>query len=217
MNIEEDSLHSYLDGKYSDELLTILDFFSVEPKTFLCIGAQDGLDHTHLLLRQGWTGIYCEPNPLICDELFRNVAPYKDKVTIVNSAVMNKSGLQKFYVCTNISAISSLQETWTAHTMPGLLEMQDPNIPTDPVIQEVITNVISARDLIEFVGTDIDFISIDAEGSDPDIVKNMPWEILDKCKMVFIEYYTDEVHKFMLQHSFTLLKTSNLQNSIYIK
>jgi FkbM family methyltransferase len=188
LTIEDLPLYTRIYEKHLEELLVITNFFGPDPKKFLCIGAQDGLDHTHLLLKGGWSGIYCEPNPIVCSELITNTEVYKDKVTIINGAVMGKSGLQTFYLCKNITAISSFQESWTDHTMPDLLK-KFPELPSEPEIQEILTNTISAQDLINHLGTDIDFISIDAEGSDPEIIMNMPWGILDKCKMAFIEYY----------------------------
>jgi FkbM family methyltransferase len=198
----------YNEYRYEEHQI-IVDYFGDISGRFLCIGAGVGHDHLHPLLESDWTGVYCEPNPVDCASLLLAVAKFKDKVTIVNSAVTDKSGLAIFYRCVNGVGVSSLD--------PDHAESNKATIP-NPTIQKIIVNTIAANKLIEFIGKDFNLISIDAEGSDSKIVKSIPWEELKQCQMIFVEQIDPDAHRILINNNFVLHtnSTSN-HNRIYTK
>jgi FkbM family methyltransferase len=192
-----------------EEHQIIVDYFGDISGRFLCIGGGAGLDHLEPLLESNWTGVYCEPNPVDCASLLLAVAQFKDKVTIVNSAVTDKSGLAIFYRCVDSVGVSSLD--------PDHAERNKAMVP-NPTIQKIIVNTIAANKLIEFIGKNFNLISIDAEGSDSKIVKSMPWEELKQCQMIFVEHIDQDAHQILINNNFVVYINSTVNhNRIYTK
>jgi len=167
----------------------LLEHFKGTKGKFLGIGAHVGLDWGFPLLEQGWTGVYCEPDPYNCSALLKNIEKYKDQVTVVNSAVMPLSGLRPFYLSYNSSFLSSMDPTHLTEAVSYNSEWDN-----DPKIIPLLTNAISFQNLIDYVGNDFDLIVIDAEGYDIEIAQSVDWSQFKKCTMVSLEHGYPEVY-----------------------
>ena len=195
--------------RYTEEACLINNYFDGNQFCFLCIGSSNGVDHLYPLLTQGWQGIYCEPAPVECSKLIEITEPFVNQVTIINSAVMSKSGLATMYICTNGLGTSSLHRS---HAEGNKLLVPNPDI------RKIIVNTINAEDLINFTGTNITLISIDAEGSDSEIIRSMPWKQLNQCRMVFVESLTPKAEKVLLKNNFVLYVGATANgNIIYVR
>jgi FkbM family methyltransferase len=187
----------------------ITDYFNGIAFCFLCIGSSDGNDHLFPLLSQGWQGIYCEPAPMECSELIVKTAPFKDQVTIINSAILHTSGLAPMYICTNGIGTSSLHKSHADSNR---------QVVPNPDIRKIVVNTLKSEDLISFIGNNLALISIDAEGSDSDIIRSLPWKELNQCRMVFVETLTPKAEKVLRKNNFVLHVESTVNsNKIYVR
>jgi FkbM family methyltransferase len=185
---------------------------------FLGIGAHIGNDWSLPLLDQGWTGVYCEPDPFACAELIKNTEKYQSQISIVNSAVMATSGLRQFYLSLNSSFLSSMRSDW----MEKLLSIKyNKHWDQNPRKLSITTNAISFQELLNYVGKDFDLIVIDTEGSDAEIIASIDWKQLTNCKMICFEQefaelepYADIIKQLHDQGPFVMTDQSSC-NSIY--
>ena len=160
-----------MDYSQNNEQDYILEYFNGVKGRFLDIGANDGknLSNTAALADAGWSGVMVEPSP---KTYIRCVYNYKDNpnVKCYNYAIADKAGAVKFYEATD-TLVSSMNEenvkTW--------------NVPYTEINVQCLTYEL----LIYEIGDSFDFISIDAEGCDWDILKQID---LSKVKMICVEH-----------------------------
>lgn len=151
---------------------------SIQNGNFLDIGAHDGesLSNTRALALSGWSGTLVEPNPNI---FLRLVGLYGQdpKITLINAAMSDKSGLARFFYDGSHYQYSS-----------SIAENVKELFPDTPFTASYLVNAISPKDL---QGQKFDFVSIDTEGYDLPILVALR-EMLDETTLVCIEYnYTD--------------------------
>lgn len=137
----------------NNEEQIIQDYFGDFIGTFLDIGANDGktLSNTARLVELGWSGIMVEPSPATYKKCKYT---YKDNLSVLvyNYAVSDKIGIVDFYE-TSDTLVSSMKEE----------NAKQWNIPYEKIqVQSVPYQFGSA-----------DFISIDAEGMDLVILKQI--------------------------------------------
>lgn len=126
----------------------VLDFFKGFTGTFLDIGAFDGItnSNTRALLELGWKGVLIEPDPEAFIKLRQNC--YGHPVHCICSAVASGNGLKKLYGSNQRASLikSSEDSIWVSTT--------------------------DSYDLFDEFGN-CDFLSVDAEGSDFEILESM--------------------------------------------
>ena len=159
----------------NDEQETILKELSHIPNgNFLDIGAHDGesLSNTRALALSGWSGTLVEPNPNLFLRLIERYG-HDPKITLINAAMSDKSGLTKFYYDKDGCQYSSS----IAENIKKLFPANDYSI-------SYLVNSIPPKDLnVE----NFDFVSIDAEGSDLAILRAFRGS-LKKTQLICIEY-----------------------------
>lgn len=155
----------------NNEQQYILDYFKDVKGIFLDIGANDGktLSNTAALADIGWSGVMIEPSPKTYIQCVYN---YKENrnIKVYNYAISDKAGAVKFYEATD-TLLSSMSEeqvkTW--------------NIPYEVINVQCLTYFLFNREVLG----DFDFISIDAEGMDLVILKQID---LTNTKMICVEH-----------------------------
>jgi FkbM family methyltransferase len=173
-------------SQYSQDL-DVLNLYSNKTEgTFIEIGASDGktLSNTYLLEQLGWKGICVEPIP----EQFELLQKNRTSIN-VNKAVYNVSGQDiKFTV-----APDSLYSGITS------------KIDKFPHVKDTGTTIsvktISLNDLISESGlpTFIDYLSIDTEGSEYEILKSLD----------FSKYKFGTIH---VEHNFIMPKREQISS-----
>ncbi len=161
---------------------------------FLEIGACDGfyLSNTLALEKYGWKGIISEPSPIWDDKI------KKRKCIISKKAVFNQSGLKlKFEDVKKYPELSGLKENLD----------KDNNHHLRSETNTIEVETISLNDLLEqnTSNKNIDYISIDTEGSEYEILKNFDF------KKYNVEIFTIE-HNFIEEKRkaiFDLLTSNN--------
>jgi FkbM family methyltransferase len=135
----------------------ILEFFAKEKAGFFIdIGAGDGFNGSNVraLWEKGWMGMFIEPNKIAFKQLLE-VYGSGERAILVHAAICTANGPVKFYEHPT-SGWSSLEpclgdpKDYHAHTVLGL-RLESLNIPWK-----------------------IDFLSIDAEGKDLEILETLP-------------------------------------------
>jgi FkbM family methyltransferase len=152
----------------NNEEQIITDYFGKFVGTFLDIGANDGLNlsNTARLVELGWSGVMVEP---VYGAWFECKARYKEnkRIAVLHNAISDKVGVINFYECED-SLLSSTSET----------QVKSWNVPYNITTTDSITfDMLPKREY--------DFISIDAEGMDLIILKQID---LKDVKMICIEH-----------------------------
>ena len=193
-------------GKDADSKI-VLDFFKDNTSgKFLCIGANNGLDVTNKLLKLGWHGVYCEPDPYACTELLENTKEFVSQVTIFNVAITADSNIQKFYVSIGNSFISSIKPGWA----------ENQTIFKNTPIRSIIINTVGFKNLLDFLDTKFDYIQIDVEGLDAEIISSIDWSLVVGCKMICTESGPTVFKQLYKQNKFMITDVTDT-NSFYIK
>ena len=162
----------------NDEQDVITAYFGSNLGNFLDIGAYDGvkLSNTRALLEQGWTGTLVEPSPIIFSQLMANTADYADKVTLVNAAVITTESEPIAFYDSLGDAISTTDPQhlvkWKSH----------------PFWRSFFVMPIRSQQFCMKFGFDYDFVSIDVEGQNYNLVRSLPLANFDKMRMICIEY-----------------------------
>jgi FkbM family methyltransferase len=151
----------------NDEEKVILEYFADFPEgRFLDIGAYDGvtLSNTRALARAGWTGVLVEPSPFAFVSLAQL---YKDQpdITLVNAAITLKHQFQLIH-CSPLAPLSTLEKSAFQTQAKNTPSWIDFYLPT-----------LSVENLLGLIGPDIDFLSLDTEGSSADLLS----PILERC------------------------------------
>jgi FkbM family methyltransferase len=192
----------------------ILKYFGEHKGTFLDIGSNDGitLSNTRALAELGWCGVLVEPAPIA----FRKLKSLYES---------EKKGCFYLYNC----AIGNNNGTAVLHDSGSLLKKGDTSLVSTLVpsekkrfesvltYEEVEVKVYRWKTFFNRLTIKkFDFVSIDCEGLDLDILKQMDIDALE-IKVFCIEWngnqkIKDEIDKIMI--SFKVIYTSG-ENLIY--
>ena len=169
---------------------------------FLEIGANDGEPHNNDepfwgLVEKNWSGVYCEPNPIACAQLVKNVMPYGDKIKIVNGALDADAGLKTFYLSVDSKGPSS-----SFH--PEWMKQQTYHKPNDRQYP-IITNSFTLENLLDNVGYDFDAMSIDIETYDIEpILGDFNFSKLNNCKLIMLEVCSKKITQSLLNLGYSI-------------
>jgi len=168
-------------SQYREEYF-LEEFFKGKENGFLVdVGAADGLLYSnsrHLLLNKKWRGILIEPHPFFFSNLV-NLYQNNTNVKLLNIAAFKTEGTMPFYICGDSPAgqCSTLSEDFKEKVISRYSTPYDKtiNIETKP-LKNILENV-----------EHIDFLSIDCEGVDLDVVCSNDWDNI-RPSLVCIEH-----------------------------
>jgi len=161
----------------------ILKYFEEKEGTFLDIGAYDGigLSNTRALADKGWKGICLEPSPSIFEKLKENCQQFGHKVLCCNIGIGQKTGKVKFW--DNANAVGTCVEIETKRWV-------------DETFTETEVNLVTWEEFYEENPFFFEFISIDTEGLDYDILTQIDLDATG-TEMVCIEFNGKEEDKYI--------------------
>ena len=173
-------------NKYSqnNEQEIILQHFGDRIGRFLDIGAFTGPDLSNVwaLLETGWSGVLVEPDPFNLVKLIEHARPFCKQATIVCAGLGPRRELIRL----------RMDETegrrWASSFVP-----HNPGVVV-PSHDQVMVPVLPISDILSL--GPFDFISIDAEWMDFDILKSLTHQDLDGCRMIIIETGGEERQLF---------------------
>lgn len=177
----------------NNEQVIILDYFAlngIKKGSFLDLGAYDGvnLSNTRALAMSGWRGVMVEPHPAIFADLRKNYNVYSNDVLLVEAAVGITNGTFKLHA--NPSYYSTLIESET-NRWKGVETFEVIDCPVITFVQLALLSKDLGYEPFTF-----DFISIDCEGMDYAILKQMNLEELG-CKLICVETNGIETQKYI--------------------
>ena len=148
----------------------VSEHFTDRTGRFLCVGTGAGKDQTLQLLENGWTGVYCEPDPRSFKQLTDTVEPHKDRVTLINAAVSPRAGLAPFNLASQTQH-SSLIDSWAQRH-------------GDTNVDRIQVNCVTLKQLLT---QKFDYIQTDTEGLDVAIISSVDWTKVPSCEMICTE------------------------------
>jgi FkbM family methyltransferase len=161
---------------------------------FVEFGAADGVNISNTFLLEkdyGWSGILCEPARVYKDRLSAN-----RKCTIVDKCVYSKSGdIISFFESENeeLSTISSYKES----DLHSVSRINGLTYDVETISLSDLLNNFSAPDII-------DYLSMDTEGSEFDIIKE--YDFSRHINIITVEHnYSsnrEKINKFLEEKNF---------------
>lgn len=177
MSVDHDAINIMY--SQNDEERFIVEFFAGAKGRFLDIGAFDGvsLSNTRRLLELGWLGVLVEPNPISFCKLMVNCASYHGQVKLVLAAIASgEQGLSRLH-------IDEIPDRgWSCTVNTDLFLSGSVREPSPLEVQVSVLNIFNLESFGPF-----DFICIDAEWEDFEILRQMAKPMLNLCKLLCIE------------------------------
>lgn len=180
------------DYSQNGEQKIILNYFKEFKGTVLDIGANDGitLSNSYALIQNGWNGVLVEP----CEKVYDKIASvHKGKDFIgVNAAISNKDGDTEFFESgTHLhNGDHSLLSTLKPSEMGRWVGTGTDFMPT--TVRSITFETLLQETKVKF----FDFITIDAEGFDYEILSQINLNKVE-CKMLCIETNSIQDSKFI--------------------
>jgi len=145
----------------NDEENKIVEYFKGKVGRFLDIGAYDGkmLSNTLRLAELGWSGVCVEPSP-IPFSLLKVVHKDNQSIRCVNALIGQVSGMVDFYDTAG-DAVSTTDLFHKAKWEKG----------SHVKFSKVQAMSITAKDLLDQVGKEYDFVNIDTENTNLETLK----------------------------------------------
>jgi FkbM family methyltransferase len=190
----------------------ILNYFQSHKGTFIDLGANDGItfSNTRALAEAGWSGVLIDASPKAFQKLQEN---YKNKIDfhLYNIAIGMTNGIAKFHESGSLIGTDdvALVSTFHQHEMDRFKSA----VQYEEIEAKCLTwSAFLAGCPIK----DFDFISMDIEGNEMDV---LPFMDLANTKMICIEYNGNEelkrdYEKYLF--GFNLIYTSG-ENLIYAR
>ena len=196
----------------NNEEQIIINYFKDFKGHLLDIGANDGvtLSNSRKLIELGWSADLVEPAPIPFKQL-EELYKENNKVKLHNCAISDFTGLTSFYVSgehlgngdTDLLSTLSLKDKqkWESTTEYKTIEVQ----------------ALTFKDF-NTLNTKYDFINIDVEGLDVQVLKQLDLNELE-CKCLCIEHngtHLNAINEEMSKYNFKVIG-QNLENIIYAK
>ncbi len=194
--------NNYFSQYNQDKFLNEVVFYNKKNGFFIDIGAHDGISYSNSLFFEkfnNWNGICVEPNPSVFSKLILNRTAIN-----LNVCIGNENKKVKF---TQIEGFSEM--------LSGITEKYDEKhiqrIHNDLLVNggkksEIEVNMVSLDTIDGLKNKKIDFISIDTEGNEFDIVSSINFDMLVVKSLVIENNYNDiRINKYLNSQGFKLI------------
>ena len=176
---------------------------------FVDVGAYDGVELSntyHMEKELGWTGLAVEPHPAVFDELRRNRT-----CTLFHGCVGAANGTVRFRAVEGAaSAMSGIEDAYNDRT---LRRIERSGKHSDFIDVESVT----LKDLLRRFGIDhVDFLSIDTEGSEYEILEAFDFSVPIRAITVENNMHTVPIRRLLERHGFALKATIEC-DSVYLR
>jgi FkbM family methyltransferase len=183
----------------------LLDFLP-DQGLFLEAGANDGILQSntfYLEKSKKWTGILIEPIP----SLFKVLSKTRSGCICLNVALVgdNNPGFIKLFNNDLMSSINDLDESYRHHV----------KVKNEPRIIYCKTKTVSSI-MKDFNLTKIDFVSLDVEGSEIQILEDLITNNLN-IPFLLVETNNFELVNSLIMHNYSLLKKITFHDYLFLK
>lgn len=152
---------------------------------FIQVGSNNGITAdpiSRFITRKEWRGVLIEPVPYLFNELKKNYSNYNHRLIFENSAIANVNGNLKFYRLEKSEQedLPFWYDQLGSFNKDVVLKHRDSVPNFDRLFIEDTVNAITFEDLIKKHSIKkVDFIQIDTEGYDYEILKLIPFSFLN--------------------------------------
>jgi FkbM family methyltransferase len=157
-------------------VLGIINALNLKKFSWIDIGAHHPLyfSNTALFYKKGFRGINIEADPALIQEFYRK----RPQDINLNVLISNKSTKQKFYIIDPSTLSTSSKEEALRLEKLG-----------HKIKKEIEINSMTVSEILDKYNNGMfpDFLSIDAEGYDFEIIKTIKWETTNIPKIICIE------------------------------
>lgn len=195
------------------EDLLLDEFFQFKSSGFyIDIGAYHPVNYsnTFKFYLKGWKGINIDPNKEIM-RLFEKVRPLDYNL---NLAISNQEGEFTYYMNDKDPSMNTISEDFATQAFKnyGIITKEKRQVKV-----ETLENLIKDLNL---ENTIIDFLSVDVEGHDLEVLQSNNWDIV-RPKVILVEIhsniediYNSEIYIFLKQKGYKLLSYTHLNDYI---
>lgn len=166
----------------NNETRVAIDYFKGKICTMLDIGANNGFDlsNSYDLIKQGWECICVEPSSVFKE--LKKLHKDNDKVYLHNVALGSASGKLKFF-----ESGAHIPNGKDKALVSTAVEREMNRWP-DVEFKEIEVDVIPVSDLLRvYEGKKIDYVSLDVEGMDLEILKQINLTAIG-CDLLCVEW-----------------------------
>ena len=206
------------DYSQNSEQKIILAYFGNARGTVLDIGANDGvlLSNSRALIELGWSAVLVEPAAEAHRKLVLNNANavFSDRVKLVQAAITTQDGPLDFYSSGTHLKKGDTDLLSTTHPEEIARWKKSGEVFTKTVVRGITFDTLMRETGVRHY----DFISIDAEGADLDILRQIDLTAVG-CRMLCVEVNARgdaEFTAYAKRHGMRL-HHSNHENRIYVK
>lgn len=182
--MKENYFSQYKQDKFLNEVV----FFNKKNGFFIDIGAHDGISFSNSLFFErfnGWKGICVEPNPSVFNKLVSNRKSINLNVCIGSENKKVKFTQIEGY-CEMLSGITEKYDNRHVERINNDIQIKGGKKT------EIEVDMIPLNGIDELKNKKIDFISIDTEGNEFDIVNSINFDLLDVKSLVIENNYKDD-------------------------
>lgn len=195
-------MNNYVSQFQQDKFLDRVVFDQKDKGFFIDIGAHDGVTISNTLYfekKKNWDGICIEPNPNVFDKLRQN-----RKSQNLNVCIGNGNRTVKF---TKIEGYSEMLSGISDSYDQRHLERINHEIAAKGGTKtEIDVAMITLDSIDNLKGQNIDFISIDTEGNEFDIVKSINFDALQISALVIENNYNDDrIRNYLQDFGYSLI------------
>jgi len=186
-------------SQYGEDIF-VLQYFNGQPGFYLDAGANHPfrISNTYLLYLNGWRGITIEPLP----RLFEKHRRYRPNDLHFNVGLGSHEGLMPFYELTP-NVLSTFDEQLASEFIQANHAVLDSR-------KEIPVRTIASLQNELNIGKRVDFLSVDCEGRDLDVLRGVDWSI-PKPKLLAVETAHEavggEIGGFLLERGYRVLTT----------
>lgn len=170
-------------SQYGQDKYVLNELFSKQGEGFFIdIGANDGVtfSNTYVMERKGWKGIAIEPNPVVFEKLAK-----ERHCHLENACIALEKGTSRFRKISGPSEmLSGIVDTYNEKHLERIdRELKE----RGGDFQDIEVPALTFSDLLEkYQVKQIDFLSIDIEGGELDVISNIDFNAID-VKVIAIE------------------------------
>lgn len=148
---------------------------------FVEIGAYDPFtfSNTRRLVELGWAGVYVEPASPCYKKFVNEYGEENPRIKLVNKAIGSSNGKLKFYE--SADAVSTSSDAWKTLWEKG----------SKVKFTETVVDMITGKTLFDEYGANVDFINIDTEATNVEVLNSIPVEYIKASKLVCIEHQNE--------------------------
>lgn len=170
-------------SQYGQDKYVLNEFFSKQGEGFFIdIGANDGVtfSNTYVMEQKGWKGIAIEPNPVAFEKLAK-----ERHCHLENACIAFERGTSRFRKISGPSEmLSGIVDTYNEKHLQRIdRELKD----RGGDFEDIEVPALTFSDLLDkYHVKQVDFLSIDIEGGELDVISNIDFNVID-VRVIAIE------------------------------